>query len=166
MTNYNEHIRLAQSILKGHLYIDPAPPWMEHIDVAGHSYILHGPLSALLCLPFVAVGITDQRLICCVLGAVSALLCYRLTRSGWLTAFFLFGTTFFYEATLGASWDFALVATTPFTLAALIAVKNERPFLVGLFAGLAALARYDLVLAWPVYLWMIWRRDEDTSAVR
>ena len=176
-TPYNEHIRLAQAMLHGHLYIDPAPAYMEHINVNGHSYILHGPLSAFLCLPFVAVGITDQRLICCVLGALSALLCYRLTRSGWLTAFFVCGTTFLYECSNGASWDFALVATTPFTLLALIyadgcvgeehrgcpvARPHSSAFLCGLFAGLAALARYDLALAWPAYLWMIWRRENDS----
>lgn len=133
-------------MLHGHLYVDAPPPWMEHIDVNGHSYILHGPLSALLCLPFVAMGITDQRLICCLLGLVAALLCYRFTRSGWLTAFFVFGTTFLYECVNGAAWDFALVATTPFTFAALMTGS-------GWWAGLAALGRYDLALAWPVYVW-------------
>lgn len=151
MTPYDEHIRLAQAMLHGHLYVD-APPWMEHINVNGHSYILHGPLSALICLPFVAVGIVDQRLICCLMGLVSALLCYKLTRSVALTAFFVFGTTFAYECANGASWDFALVATTPFTFAALY--DRERTWF---WAALAGLARYDLILAFPVYWWI--RRD-------
>ena len=35
-----------------------------------------------------------------------------------------------------------------------------RPAVVGLFAGIAALARYDLAFVWPVYLALLlfWRR--------
>ena len=33
--------------------------------------------------------------------------------------FFGVGTTFWYEATLGSSWDFVVLATIPFTLGAL-----------------------------------------------
>jgi hypothetical protein len=172
-TVFNEHIRLAQAMLGGHLYVDGNVPW-EHVTVNGHSYILHPPLSAFICLPFVAAGVTDQTLISMLIGVVSGLLAYRLARSGWLTAFFLLGTTFLYEATLGASWDFALVASTPFTLAALLEVNrndrflpcfgldgsrydDSRSWLVGLWAALAALCRYDLVLAFPVY-WFV-KRD-------
>ena len=64
----------------------------------------------------------------------------------WLTLFFGVGTTFWYEATLGSSWDFALLASVPFTLAALGEVFGEaRPWAVGVLAALAALARYDMV---------------------
>ena len=174
MTPFNEHMRLAQAMLHGHLYIDPAPPWMEHVTIHGHDYILHPPLSAILSVPFALVGIQDPRVPSVLLGLMSIGLVYLITESGWLVAFFAFGTTFCYEATLGASWNFALVASTPFTLLAIAEVtRNERfnphfnfegaqrdyarPVLVGLWAGIAALARYDLVLAFPVYLWL--KRD-------
>ncbi len=152
MTPYNEHVRLAQAMLGGHLYIDPAPSWMEHIHVNGHDYILHPPLSGFICLPFVATGIADQGLISTLIGIVSAMLVYHLTRSGWLTTFFIFGTTFFYESTLGASWNFALVASTPFTTLSILGCELGWPATwVGLTSGLAFLARYDLILATPIY---------------
>ena len=94
MTRYNEHIRLAQAMLHGHLYIDPAPPWMEHITVNGHDYILHPPLSAILSIPFVLCGGHDPRYLSCGIGIIAVLLVWRLTASVWLTAFFALGTTF------------------------------------------------------------------------
>ena len=160
-------------MLHGHLWVEPLPGYMEHVTANGHQYILHPLGSALVCLPFVAMGITDQRLISCLLGVVAALLCYQLTRSGWLTAFFVCGTTFLYEATLGASWNFCCIASCVFTFAALCELNRNERFLahfrlddsrvdysraslIGLWCVLAALCRYDLVLTWPAYAWVIY----------
>ena len=167
-TPYNEHVRLAWAMLRGHLWID-APDYMEHVVVGGHSYILHPPLSAILMLPATAIWGTaaSQTAMDVILGAISLALAWRLmARIGletsaklWMVAFFGVGTTFWYEATLGNSWDFALAASVPFTLAALVEVFGEaRPWLVALFAALAALARYDLALAWPAYALMVLAR--------
>jgi hypothetical protein len=164
-TPYNEHVRLAWAVLHGRLWID-APAYMEHVVVGGHSYILHPPLSAILMLPAVAIWgeATSQTAMAVILGAISIALTWRLmARIGletsaalWMVLFFAIGTTFWYEATLGNSWDFALVASVPFTLAALAEVFGQaRPGRVALFAALAALARYDLVLAWPAYVLMV-----------
>jgi len=153
MTPFNEHIRLAISMVHGHLYIDPAPNWMEHVTVKGHDYILHPPLSAIICVPFVFFGIDDQQLISIIFGSVSIALCYHLTKNFWTTMFFAFGTTFAYEAMNGASWDFALVASTPFTFLTLIGIKDRWPAsAVGITMGLASLARYDLALAIPILI--------------
>jgi hypothetical protein len=170
-TPYNEHVRLAWALLHGHTWVD-APAYMEHVVVGGHSYILHPPLSGILMLPVVAIwGMTaNQTSVAVVLGALSIALAWRLAgRIGlglgakiWLVMFFGIGTTFWYESTLGSSWDFALLASVPFTLAALIEIFGEaRPLVVGIFAGLAALARYDLVLAWPMYLLMLVARRQS-----
>lgn len=164
-TPYNEHVRLARALLHGHIWID-APSYMEHVVVNGHSYILHPPLSAILMLPAVAIwgAAANQAAVGVLIGAISIALWWRLMdRLGlgaqakiWLAAFFGIGTTFWYEATLGSSWDFALIASVPFTLAALGEVFGEaRPWAVGIAAALAALARYDLVLAWPAYALML-----------
>ena len=80
----------------------------------------------------------------------------------WLTFFFGIGTTFWYEATLGDSWNFAVVMSVPATLLALNELFGKgRPFVVALCAGFAALARYDLVLAWPFYLALLWARGKS-----
>ncbi len=164
-TPYNEHVRLAWALLHSRVWVD-APSYMEHVVVGGHSYILHPPLSGILMLPAVAIWgeSANQTAVAVVLGAISLALVWRLmSRLGlnvaakiWMAALFGVGTTFWYEATLGSSWGFALVASVPFTLAALGEVFGEaRPLWVGLWAGLAALARYDLVLAWPAYALML-----------
>lgn len=156
--NNNEHVRVAWALLHGHAWIDDTPVH-EMIKAGGHYYSVHPPLAALICLPFVAISglATNQTSISCILSAIASLLVWRLTRSTWLTVFFAFGTVVFYEGTLGASWGFTLVVSCIPTLLALIELQeHQRPILVGLWAGLAALARNDLVLVIPVYGLLLW----------
>ena len=160
-TLYDEHVRLAFSVLHGHLNVDAYPPW-EKVQVGGHYYILHPPLSAIVCLPFVWwKGImVNQSMILILVGALAVGLTYKLTRSLWLTVFFGCGTAVWYEATLGASWGFCLILSTVPTLLALIELKDKaRPAYVGIWAALAMLARYDLVFALPVYALMLRRHE-------
>jgi hypothetical protein len=164
-TPYNEHVRLAVALLHGHTWVD-APNYMEHVVVGGHSYIVHPVLSGILMLPAAAIWgeAANQTAMAAVLGAISIALWWRLmgnlgvalAAKVWLVLFFGVGTTFWFESTLGGSWNFALVASVPFTLAALGEVFGEaRPWAVGVLAALAALARYDLVMAWPMYALML-----------
>jgi hypothetical protein len=164
-TQYNEHVRVAAALLHGHTWVN-APSYMEHVMVGGRSYILHPLLSAILMLPAVALWgeAANQTAVAVIFGAIAVALWWRLmSRLGldlsakvWLSAFLGVGTTLWYEATLGSSWDFALLASIPFTLAALGEVFGEaRPWAVGMLAALAALARYDLVMAWPMYALML-----------
>ena len=171
-TPYNEHVRLAVALLHGHMWVD-APGYMEHVVAGGRSYLLHPPLSAILMLPAAAIQgeAANQTAMAVVLGAVSIALWWRLMGNlglrlaarVWLVFFFGVGTTFWFESTLGGSWDFALVASVPFTLAALTEVFGKaRPWAVGVMAALAALARYDLVMAWPIYALMLATRGGRT----
>lgn len=164
-TPYNEHVRLAVALLHGLTWVD-APSYMEHVVVGGRSYIVHPVLSGILMLPAAAIWgeAANQTAMAAVLGAISIALWWRLmgnigvARAArvWLVLFFGVGTTFWFESTLGGSWNFALVASVPFTLAALGEVFGEaRPWTVGVLAALAALARYDLVMAWPMYVLML-----------
>ncbi|HVB79844.1 MAG TPA: hypothetical protein VNE82_07835 [Candidatus Binataceae bacterium] len=167
-TPYTEPVRQAYAFLHGRTWVD-APSYMEHVVWHGRSYLLHPPLAALITLPAVAIwGLaTNQTAISVVVGAVSLGLVWRLLgKIGldlaariWLTLFFGVGTTFWYEATLGSSWDFVVLATIPFTLGALAEVFGEaRPWVVGLLAALAALARNDMIFAWPFYAGLLWLR--------
>ena len=171
-TPYTEPVQQAYAFLHGRTWVD-APAYMEHIVWHGKSYLLHPPLAALITLPAVAIwGLaTNQTAISVVVGAVSLGLVWRLLgRIGlvvatrvWLTLFFGIGTTFWYEATLGSSWDFSLLVTVPFTLAALGEVFGEaRPWAVGILAALPALARYDMAFAWPCYAGLLWVRGRST----
>ena len=158
-TGSNEHIRLAWALLHGHAYIDDTPVW-EMARFGGHAYTLHPPLSAFICLPFVAIwGLaTNQCAIAVLVGATACALSYRLTRSLWLTLFFGVGTVFWYETSLGACWGLCLILSCIPTFAALILIDDEaNPYHIGVWAGIAALARYDLALVIPIYA--LWRKD-------
>lgn len=150
-TPHNEHIRLAYSILHGHLNVNQYPVW-ENVVVQGYMYTLHPPLAALASLPFVAVGIYDQTFISLIYGALAVMLAFTLTESLWLTIFFALGTVFTYEATLGASWGLCLTLSCIPTFLVLIELAGKaRSWLVGLLAVVACFARYDLVMVLPIY---------------
>ncbi len=149
-----------------------------------HTFLVHPPLAAIVMMPVVALhgGVVDgadryQPEVCAVLGAIAVALAWRLlvimgmsaSACLWLTAFFGVGTTIWYEATLGSSWDFVLVVSLIPTLLALAELFGKaRPWLVAVFAGLAALGRNDLVLAWPAYALLLMvrgRRMRDLFAM-
>jgi hypothetical protein len=80
----------------------------------------------------------------------------------WLTTFFAFGTIIWYESINGGSWQVSMLVANLMTLLALNEVFGDaRPFYVGLWAGLAALSRYDLCLTWPVYFLLLCHRRES-----
>ena len=160
-TPFVSHVHQAYAFLQGHLWV-VSPGYFEEVQSHGHAYLLDPPLSPIVLLPFVAIwGLaTDQQAAEIAIGAIEIALAWRLlgllglkaSARLWLTAFFGAGTVLWYEATLGASWGFALVLSVAPTLLALNEVFGKaRPWVVGIFAGLAALARYDLVTAWPLY---------------
>ena len=160
-TPYNEHVRLAYALLHGHVWVD-APPWIESVAWHGRRYLVHPPLAAVVLMPLVALTgmATDQVAVSVVIGALDVALAWRLlgrfdlaaSARLWLTLFFGVGTILWYEATEGTSWTLPLVLSVAPTLCALDELFGEaRPWLVGVMAGLAALARYDLAAVWPVY---------------
>ena len=125
------------ALLHGHAWIEQPPSFMERANFAGHAYIVHPPLPALMLVPLVAIfgPSLNQTLVSIVIGAFSVALVWRLcgliasNAQVWLTVFFGLGTTFWYEATLGDSWNFAVVMSVPMTLLALNELFGKaRPF--------------------------------------
>lgn len=163
---YDAHVRQAVAFLHGHAYID-APHFIEHAQIGAYSYQLHPPLPAILLMPFAAFwGMsTNQNWFALVVGALDVTLAYRLLGKIrcpriWLTVFFGLGTIMWYESVNGASWEVSMLVAVMMTLLALNEVfGKQRGWIVGLWAGLAALARYDLALVWPVYTLMIPPRE-------
>jgi hypothetical protein len=144
---------------------------MEHLDWEGHAYLVHPPMSAILLMPLVFFWgmATNQTAVCVVLGAIEVALAWRLLgilglKAGprvWLTFFFGVGTTLWYEAIVGNSWDFVLVVSVLMTLLALNETFGAgRPWLVGLLTGMAALSRNDLALIFPVYALILLSRGK------
>ncbi len=167
---YNAHVRQAFAFIHGHTYID-APNYIEHAQVGPYSYQLHPILPAILLMPFTAIwGMnTNQNYFSIIVGALDMALAWRLlghfrltvNARKWLTVFFGAGTIIWYETVNGGSWGVSMVVAILVTLMAFDETFDQgRPAVVGFFAGIAGLARYDLVFVWPVYLalLLLWRR--------
>lgn len=172
---YNAHVRQAFAFIHGHTYID-APDYIEHARVGAYSYQLHPPLPALLLVPFTAIwgmGV-NQTAFSMVFGALDIALAWRLlgrfrlsvNARMWLTVFFGAGTILWYETVNGSSWALSMVVSIGFTVAALDEVFGPaRPIRLGILAGLAALARYDLAFDWPIYVILEYRRRRAIGAL-
>ena len=168
---YNAHVRQAFALIHGHTYID-APNYIEHAQVGPFSYQLHPMLPAMLLMPFTAIwGMdTNQTYFSILFGALDVALAWRLlgrfhltvNARMWLTVFFGAGTIVWYETVHGTSWGVSMVVAIAMTLVALDETFGEgRPAIVGTFAALAALARYDLAFVWPIYLALLFTRGHD-----
>src|SRR5215469_4917232 len=166
---YNAHVRQAVAFIHGHTYID-APNYIEHAQIGPYSYQLHPPLPAILLMPLVPIwGMNiNQSYFSIFVGAIDVALAWRLLgrfrltidAREWLTVFFGAGTIIWSESIGGSSWAVSMIVAVLITLLALDETFGKgRPALVGFFAGIAGLARYDLALVWPVYaaLLLFWR---------
>jgi hypothetical protein len=172
---FDVHVRQAVAFIHGHTYID-APNFIEHAHFEGKDYQLHPPMPAFLLMPFAAIwGMnTNQTVFSIVLGALDVAVAWRmlgkfpidLNARIWLTGFFGAGTIIWFESTSGGSWELTMVVAVLFTLLALDEILGEcRPLLVGLWAGCAALSRYDLGFVWLIYVVMVFLRRKDLMDV-
>jgi hypothetical protein len=164
-TPYDAHVRQAVAFIHGHTFIQGAY-YIEHATVGGFTYQLHPPMPAFLLMPLALIwGMNvDQTAVSIILGAFDVALAWRMLRHFrltlgarvWLTVFFGAGTIIWYETVNGSSWAFTMVVAIMFTLAALDEIFGDaRPLLVGIFAGAAALTRYDLAPVWPIYMLLV-----------
>jgi hypothetical protein len=160
-TVYNENTRAAVALLHGRLWID-APGYMEHVVFHGRDYILHPPLAALLMVPAVILfgPNVSQTAVCMLVGLATGVAAWSIVRKLvedrrtqiWLAVFWSLGTIVVYEATIGDSWEFVLLCGALPTLLALNEMFGRcRPLVIGIWAGLAILGRYDYLLALPFY---------------
>jgi hypothetical protein len=117
---------------------------------------------------------TNQTMFSIALGAADIALAWRmlgkfridLNARMWLTVFFGAGTIIWYEATTGGSWEVTMLTAVMFGLLTLTEIFGEaRGLLVGLWAGLAALSRYDLAFVWPIFVLLVWLRRKSIPAV-
>jgi hypothetical protein len=165
---YNAHVLQAVAFLHGRVDVGYSPG-IEQISVAGRYYQLHPPLPAILMMPLVVFwgGGTNQTAFSLVTGSIDAALAWwllgrlRLSMSSriWLTVFFGAGTVMWFETLNGGSWDVSQTVAVGFTLAALGEVFGAaRPGVIGLLAGLSALARNDLALDFPIFIGLCYLR--------
>ena len=170
---YNNYVLLAQAMLHGHTAINWPGNYIDALPYNGQYYVIEGPMPAVLLLPFVAIfGTFNQTLLAMVLCAIATGAAFELgERFGvsraanvWICAFLLAGTDLLWCAMLGDVWFIAHVSAVCFTLLALVELAGaRRGWLVGIWAGCALFSRFDLVLAVPVYAYLLRDREQLRS---
>lgn len=167
---YNNYVLLADALLHGHVWIDWPGQYMDALAYHGRHYVIEAPLPALLLLPLAALFGThaNQTLVAAGLGglAIGAAweVCERLgvTRRAtiWLCGFLLAGTDLLWCAMLGDVWFIAHISAVAFTMLALAELLgHKRGWLVALWAACAFESRLTMILAVPVYAWMLYGSD-------
>ncbi|HVA28549.1 MAG TPA: hypothetical protein VNF68_10235 [Candidatus Baltobacteraceae bacterium] len=165
---YNNYVLLAQAFLAGHVAITFPGSYIDALLYNGQHFIIEAPMPAILLLPFVAVfGGANQTLLALVLAAIAIGAAYDLgerlgiqaTHNAWICAFLLAGTDLLWGAMLGDVWFLAHVSAVCFTMLALAeCAGKKRGWLVGIYASAALLSRFDMVLALPVYAYLLGSR--------
>ena len=165
-TPYNNFVLLAQALLAGHTWIDWPGTYIDALPYNGHYFVIEGPRPALLLMPRVALfgARTNQTGLAVVLAAVAIGAAWELgerfgvrrTSIAWICAFLLAGTDLLWCAMLGDVWFTAHVSAVCFTLLALVELAGKRRgWLVAIFAACAFESRFSMIVALPVYAFLL-----------
>jgi hypothetical protein len=165
-TPYNNYVLLAQALLGGHTWIDWPGGYIDALPYNGLYFVIEGPLPALLLMPLVAFlgSQANQTGLAVVLAAVAVGAAWELgERFGltrwsiaWICAFLLAGTDLLWCAMLGDVWFTAHISAVCFTLLVLVELAGKRRgWLVALFAACAFESRFSMIVALPVYLYLL-----------
>jgi len=165
-TPYNNFVLLADALRHGHTWINWPGPYIDALAYNGRYYVIEAPLPAVLLLPFELIFGTsvNQTLLAVVLGAIAIGAAWRICEqlhvpaktSIWLCAFLLAGTDLLWCAMLGDVWFIAHVSAVCFTLLAIMELLGKkRGWIAGLWALCAIESRFTMVLAVPVYFYLL-----------
>ncbi len=167
MTPYDNYVLLAQAFLRGEVAIHWPGAYIDALPFGGQYWIIEGPLPAVLLLPWVAVfGTANQTVLALLLCAAAIGLCWLCCEhlevpprtSVWVCAFAFAGTQLWWAAMLGDVWFIAHVASVACTFLSLAELTGRRRgWLVALGAAGAAFSRFSLVMAIPLYAWLLLR---------
>ena len=170
-TSFNNFVWLADAWLHGHLYLPHFPgAYIDAMPYHGRAWVVEAPTPAILLVPFVAIwGLqTNQTMLGIALAGLATYGVWRTAeylgldfRARLLCAAFLaFGTSLGYCATDGGVWFTAHLGAVSFTSLALAELYGEgRPWLIAIWASLAAFSRYPLLLALPGYAALLYARS-------
>jgi hypothetical protein len=166
-TPYDNYVLLAQAFLHGQTAIVWPGAWIDALPFHGNYYIIEGPFPAVLLMPWVALfGGANQTLLAALLCGVAAGACWRTceqlglraTSTAWICVFLFAGTQLAWCAMLGDVWFVAHVASAACAFLALAELTGKRRgSLVALALVAAAFSRFSLVLAIPVFAWLVVR---------
>lgn len=158
-THLDYFVPLADSFLKGRLYLTENPPWLnELVPIESKYYVVYPPMPAILLMPLVAIfGIGfSQTLFSQIIGSLNAVLAYvlflrlkcRKQEAILLSLLLTLGTNHWYLASIGSAWYLALVIGVFFSFLSLIEFFGRRRyFWVGFLIGCAYWCRLPTILA-------------------
>ncbi len=159
-THHDYYYRLASSFLKGKLYLEENPSWLnELVNLKGKYYVVYPPMPAIMLVPF--FGLLKQTSLSLLLGSANVLLCFLLLKKTfvnknkalWLSLLFALGTNHWYLVSIGSAWYLAHIVAVFFILLALCEFHGKRRlFLVGLFVGAAYWSRLPTILSCAYFL--------------
>jgi hypothetical protein len=175
-TAFDNYVLLADAWKHGHNWISFPGDYIDAMPYHGRAYVIEAPMPAILLFPAVLVFGTNanQTLLSNALGALAVYAAWRLCERAGLeriptaaaTAFMFFGTSLFACSTVGSVWFLGHVAGVCFSLLALCeCFGRRRPWLLATWALCAALSRYPLFAALPLYLILVLARDRTRAAV-
>lgn len=166
-TPYDGYVLLAQAFAHGRIAIDWPGAWIDALPYGGRHWVIEAPLPAMLLLPWVALfGNADQTALAVLLCGVAVGACWRTCEqlgvarvpAVWICAFLFAGTQLAWCAMLGDVWFIAHVASVACAFLALAELTGKRRgALVALALAGAAFSRFALVLAIPVFAWLVLR---------
>ena len=174
---FNYHLHLAVSFLEGRTWIADPPSWLtEFAWYNGRPYVYFDPFPAVFLIPFAQIGGLQVNLALVSIGVGAAniglmrLLLGQLgvarSNANLSSVLFAFGTVHFFAAEFGNTWLLAhLLACSALTLAFLESTGRANSFLTGLFCCMAATSRSPSLLAAPVFLFLLWRRERSLRTV-
>jgi hypothetical protein len=163
-TPFNHFTLLADSFLKGKIYIEGIYPWLEKIPIdANNWYVANPPMPAILLLPFVYLFGIDfpQQYLAHLLGAgivaLTMFLSYKIKKdmklmiwSGFLIGL---GSIIWYLSSGGSVWYLGQVTSAFFLFWAIYETLNKsRLFLMGVLLGCSYLSRIPTILALPFFI--------------
>jgi hypothetical protein len=164
---YNGYVLLAQAFARGQIAIEWPGAWIDALPYGGQYWIIEAPLPAVLLLPWVAIfGGANQTTLALLLCGVAVGACWRtceqlgvaVATNAWVCAFLFAGTQLAWAAMLGDIWFIAHVASVACVFLALAELTGKRRgSLVALVLVAAVFSRFALVLATPVFAWLVLR---------
>jgi hypothetical protein len=164
---FDHNLWEALALLHGHVATPPPPSTGDMAHFHGHWYSFFPPLPAFLLVPWLwwrhgQIARVHVPLLADLLGVASAGAVYQIgERAGLrlgprlaITAFFAFGTVFWYAVVQGTPWYYVQVCTVFFYVLCLReSFGANRPALVGSLFGAALLCRNPVALGFPFLFW-------------
>jgi len=165
-----QFVYLASSFLQGRTDLVELPKSKYDLILFEDKwYVPGGVTPALLLLPFVAIfGVTVSDVLFGVfIGALNVAMMYSLlsilvektsTRL-WLTLLFAFGTSHWWLSSVGAVWFNAQLVALLFMILFARATIQNKPWLAGLWLGLAFLSRPPTIFGAVFYLFFVFLQE-------